>query len=117
MAAIGVMMALVPLLWVAVFTQDAATKAVASQYFHFVGPTYGFFGAGMSLFFSSLAAGKIAPMLLAGALRLGIVAVAGTVLIALGAPVWTIFGTVAAGIVTYGAISMLVVHRSDWTPR
>ncbi|MBC7505111.1 MAG: MATE family efflux transporter [Sandarakinorhabdus sp.] len=117
MAAIGVMMALVPGLWVAVFTQDAATKAVASQYFHFVGPTYGFFGAGMSLFFSSLAAGKVAPMLLAGALRLGIVAAAGTVLIALGAPVWTIFATVAAGIVTYGAISMLVVHRSDWTPR
>ena len=117
MAAIGLMMARVPGIWVAIFTGDAATKAVASQYFHLVGPTYGFFGAGMSLFFSSLAAGKVAPMLLAGALRLVIVAVGGTILVAMAAPVWTIFALIGVGIVAYGAMSIYVVYRADWTPR
>lgn len=117
MAAIGLMMALVPGIWVAIFTGDAATKAVASQYFHLVGPTYGFFGAGMSLFFSSLAAGKVAQMLLAGALRLVIVAAGGTLLVAMAAPVWAIFALIGVGVVAYGAMSILVVYRADWTPR
>lgn len=117
MAGIGLMMALVPGLWVGMFTNDLPTKAVASQYFHFVGPFYGFFGAGMALFFSSLAAGKVAAMLLAGALRLVIVAIGGTILVAMNAPVWTIFAVIAAGIVAYGAMSILVVYRADWTPR
>ncbi|KAB7648016.1 putative MATE family efflux protein [Polymorphobacter fuscus] len=117
MAAIGLMMALVPGLWVGIFTSDAPTVAAASQYFHFVGPTYGFFGAGMSLFFSALAAGKVAPMLLAGALRLGIVAVGGTALVAMAAPVWMVFALIGAGIIVYGAMSILVVWRADWTRR
>ena len=117
MAAIGLMMALVPELWVAMFTDDAATRAVASQYFCFAGPVYGFFGAGMSLFFSSLAAGRVAPMLLAGVLRLGVVVIGGTVLVAMAAPVWAIFALIAAGIAAYGAMSILVVYRADWTPR
>ena len=117
MAVIGLMMAIVPGLWVAMFTTDSGTMAVASQYFHFVGPFYAFFGVGMSLFFSSLAAGKVAVMLLAGALRLAIVAIGGTVLMAIDAPVWTLFALIAAGIVAYGAMSILVVYRANWTPR
>jgi putative MATE family efflux protein len=115
MAAIGVMMALVPGIWVSIFTSDMATRDVASQYFHFVGPAYGFFGAGMSLFFSSLGAGKVAPMLLAGALRLMIVGVFGTVLVAMNTPVWGIFALISLGIVAYGSMSILVVYRANWT--
>ena len=117
MAAIGLLMALFPEFWVAVFTNDDATRAVASQYFRIVGPTYGFFGAGMALFFASLAAGRVAPMLLAGLLRLVIVGVGGVVLMTMAAPVSAIFALIAVGMVAYGAMSVLVVWRGDWTPR
>ena len=117
MVAIGVMMALFPEAWVALFTSDAATQAVAVKYFHWVGLVYGFFGAGMSLFFSSLAAGRVAPMLLAGATRLGIVAVGGAALVALSAPIWAVFALIAVGMAAYGAMSMLVMARADWSPR
>lgn len=116
MAIIGLMMALFPEVWVALFTQDAATTAAAAQYFHWVGPAYGFFGAGMSLFFSALAAGKIAPMLLAGALRLGIVALGGAVLMANAAPVTAVFALIAAGMVIYGGMSIIIVWRTRWGP-
>ena len=117
MAVIGLMMALFPEVWVALFTQDAATSATASQYFRWIGPFYGFFGAGMSLFFSSLAAGRVAPMLLAGAMRLGIVAIGGGVLVAMTAPVEAVFALIAAGMIVYGAMSIIIVLRGDWTPR
>lgn len=116
MAAIGLMMALFPEIWVALFTQDAATKAAAAQYFHWVGPVYGFFGAGMSLFFSALAAGKVAPMLLAGAMRLGIVALGGALLMANAAPVAALFALIAAGMVAYGGMSVVIVWRTRWGP-
>ncbi|MFZ4689378.1 MAG: MATE family efflux transporter [Polymorphobacter sp.] len=114
MAAIGVMLALVPGLWTAMFTDNAGTAAAAAQYFHWAGPVYGFFGAGMSLFFSALAAGKVAPMLLAGALRLVIVAVGGTLLVQAAAPVWTLFALIAVGMAAYGSMSILVVYRAKW---
>ncbi len=114
MAVIGLMMALVPELWVAMFTDDAATLAAASDYFRWVGPVYGFFGAGMSLFFSALAAGRVAPMLLAGALRLAIVAVGGFALVQMAAPVTSVFALIAVGMAAYGAVSMLVMHRAHW---
>ncbi len=117
MAAIGIMMVLFPEAWVAMFTDDAGTTAAATQYFHLVGPVYAFFGAGMSLFFSSLAAGKVSGMLVAGALRLGIVAIGGSVLVAMAAPVWAIFALISLGMIAYGAMSILVVMRADWTPR
>ena len=117
MAAIGLMMALFPEVWVAMFTSDPATTAAAAQYFRWVGPFYGFFGAGMSLFFSSLAAGRVAPMLLAGAMRLVLVVIGGAILVAMAAPIGAVFALIAAGMVAYGALSIVIVWRGDWTPR
>jgi putative MATE family efflux protein len=117
MLVIGLVLAVAPDLWVAMFTDDPATRAVAAQYFHWVGPTYGFFGVGMSLFFSALAAGRVAPMLLAGALRLALVAVGGGLLMLLAAPPWSVFALIGLGSLAYGCMSMLVMARADWTTR
>ena len=117
MAVIGLVMATMPRLWVGMFTDDPETLAAAAQYFRWAGPAYGFFGAGMSLFFSSLAAGRVAPMLLPGALRLAIVAIGGAVLVAASAPVWALFALIGAGTASYGLMALAVMARSDWTPR
>ena len=71
----------------------------------------------MSLFFSSLAAGRVAPMLLAGAMRLAIVAVGGGILVAMTAPIAAVFVLIAAGMTVYGAMSIIIVWRGRWTPR
>lgn len=117
MAIIGVVMAIWPALWVAMFTDDPQTLAAAAQYFRWAGPAYGFLGIGMSLFFSALAAGRVAPMLLAGALRLSVVAMGGGVVTAMGGPVWGLFAMIAAGTIAYGAATMVVMVRANWTPR
>lgn len=121
MAAIGIVLGLFPALWVGMFTSDPATLAAASGYFHWVGPAYGFFGAGMSLFFSSLAAGRVVGMLLAGASRLLIVVLGGLVLVPMQAPLWMVYALIAVGMVTYGSMAMLVMARAKWgaesTPR
>jgi hypothetical protein len=75
----------------------------------------------MSLFFSSLAAGRVAGMLLAGASRLLIVGLGGLVLMPLAVPLWMVFALIAIAMVTYGSMAMLVMARSKWgmesTPR
>ena len=121
MATIGIGLGLFPGLWVGIFTSDPATLAVASDYFHWVGPAYGFFGAGMSLFFSSLAAGRVVGMLLAGASRLLVIVLGGLVLVPLAAPLWMVFALITVAMVTYGSMAMLVMARAKWgmesTPR
>jgi Na+-driven multidrug efflux pump len=114
MASIGIVLGLFPALWVGMFTQDPATLDAASGYFHWVGPAYGFFGAGMSLFFSALAAGRVVGMLLAGASRLLIVVLGGLVLVPIQAPLWMVYALIAAGMVTYGSMAMLVMARAKW---
>lgn len=114
MATIGIVLGLFPGLWVGMFTRDPATLAAASDYFRWVGPAYGFFGAGMSLFFSALAAGRVAGMLLAGASRLVIIVIGGLLLAQMAAPLWMVLALITVGMVTYGCMAMLVMARAKW---
>ena len=50
--------------------------ATGADYLRFVGPTYGFFGMGLALYFASQGAGKLAWPLIAGFARL-VIAVGG----------------------------------------
>src|SRR5690606_6669742 len=54
LGSVGVVLALAPDLWTGLFTQDPAVHAAAASYFRWAGPTYGLFGLGLSLYFSSL---------------------------------------------------------------
>jgi Na+-driven multidrug efflux pump len=77
---IGLVLTLQPDLWTRLFTQDQAVLAAAASYFHWAGPCYALFGLGLSLYFSSLGSGKVAGPVLAGTLRLVVVAVGGVML-------------------------------------
>ena len=116
LGAIGITLALAPGLWAARFTQDAAVLAAAALYFGWAGPCYALFGLGLSLYFSSLGAGKVGGMVLAGTLRLLMVALGGAWLAAEQAPPWTIFALVAGGMAAYGAASVLALQRTRWGP-
>ena len=111
---LGLLLALLPDLWTARFTDDPAVIASAALYFQWAGPCYGLFGLGLCLYFSSLGAGKVAGPVLAGTLRLVLVGLGGWVLALLQTPPWTIFALVALGMAVYGLATMAAVRYTRW---
>jgi len=76
MGTAGLVLAVVPDLWTDRFTKDPAVLAAADTYFHWAGPLYALYGAGLSLYSSAIAANRVGGQVLAGTLRLLLVAVA-----------------------------------------
>jgi putative MATE family efflux protein len=111
---LGLLMAVMPDLWTRLFTHDQQVVDSAALYFHWAGPCYGLFGLGLCLYFSSLAAGKVAGPVMAGTLRLVLVAVGGWLLARAQAPSWTIFALVAAGLAAYGFASVAAIRYTHW---
>ena len=106
--AIGLAAALVPEAWLRLFTSQPEVIAAGAAYLSRVAPFYAFFGAGMSIYFASQGAGRMAWPFAAGMARLGIVCAAGFSGIAsLGA----LYGLVAAGYVAFGAINVFALAR------
>jgi putative MATE family efflux protein len=112
---IGLAAAVAPGAWMRLFTSDAGAIAVGSLYLRIVGPTYGFFGAGLALYFASQGAGRLLWPLLAGGLRV-LVAAGGGWLVsrALGGGLPGLFGALAAAMVVFGATVMLAVRGGAW---
>jgi MATE family, multidrug efflux pump len=114
LGALGLIVAVAPDLWTARFTQAPEVLASAALYFRWAGPCYGLFGLGLCLYFSSLAAGKVGGPVLAGTLRLLLIALGGWILAAAHAPSWTIFALVALGMAAYGLASVIAVRFTIW---
>ena len=111
---LGIVLALMPWLWTRLFTQDPRVLDAAAVYFHWAGPTYGLFGLGLCLYFSALGAGKVGGPVLAGTLRLAVVAIGGWILAAMQAPGWTVFALVALAMAAYGIASAVAVRCTSW---
>ncbi len=111
---LGGVLALAPDLWTRLFTDDPAVVASAALYFRWAGPAYGLFGLGLCLYFSALGAGKVGGLVLAGTLRLAVVAVGGWFLAQARAEPWTIFALVALGMAVFGAAAAVAVRYTRW---
>jgi len=111
---IGAVVAVVPGLWVDLYTSDAVVKTSAELYFHWAGPVYGFFGLGLCLYFSSLGAGRVGGVVLAGTARLVVVALGGWALAEASAAPWAIFALVALGMFVFGLAGALAVRVTPW---
>ena len=111
---IGLAVAINPSLWVSLFTSDPGVTAAAYSYFHWAGPGFGFFGAGVCLYFSSQGAAKVGGPVLAGTIRLILVALGGWVLSATGAPAWTLFALVGTAMVVFGFSTALSIRLTRW---
>lgn len=111
---LGLIVTLAPDLWTGLFSQDPAVLAAAAGYFRWAGPVYGLFGLGLSLYFSSLGAGKAIGPVLAGTLRLVMVAGGGLLLALWQTPTWTIFALLSAGMAVYGLSSVVFVRLTPW---
>jgi putative MATE family efflux protein len=111
---IGLIVAIKPSLWVSLFTTDPAVSAAAASYFAWAGPAFGFFGAGICLYFSSQGATKVGGPVIASTARLLTVALGGWWLVTIGAPAWTLFALVGAAMVIYGLGTALAVWTTRW---
>jgi putative MATE family efflux protein len=111
---IGLIVAINPGLWVSLFTRDPGVTAAAASYFHWAGPAFGFFGVGVCLYFSSQGAARMLGPVLAGTIRLLLVAVGGWWLAASGAPAWTLFALVGTAMVAFGLSTVLSVRLTRW---
>ena len=94
--------------------RSVAVLASAASYFLWAGPGYGLFGLGLCLYFASMGAGQALGPVLAGTLRLAVVAVGGWVLAESRAPPWTIFALAGLGMAAYGLAMAWVVRIARW---
>ena len=116
LGALGLVVAVAPQLWTTLYTQDPLVMASSADYFLWAGPFYGLFGLGLSLYFSSLGAGKAVGPVLAGTLRLLVVALGGALLAYSQSPAWMIFALVGAGMAVYGISSVIFMKKTPWGP-
>jgi putative MATE family efflux protein len=112
--AIGVTAAVWPEAWLRVFGGDPRMILTGSDYLRCVGPAYGFFGLGLSLYFASQGAGRLTWPLCAGALRMAIAVGGGWVAWRLTGSLTMVFLTLGAALIVYGSVIAGAVASGTW---
>ena len=114
-ASIGVLAAAFPGAWLGLFTTDPQVHAAGATYLLIVGPTYGFFGLGLALYFASQGAGRLAWPLTAGFARLGVAAAGGWLGgYGLGWGLPGIFAAMAIALIVFGTTTAAAVRLGAW---
>lgn len=112
--AIGLVAAIWPGAWIALFSGDARVIEAGSAYLRIVGPLYGFFGLGLALYFASQGAGRLFWPLTAGFVRMLVALGAGwAVLRMTGSRDW-LYVALAVGLFAYGVIVAVAVRSGTW---
>jgi Na+-driven multidrug efflux pump len=115
---IGILAALFPQAWLGLFTSDAGVLAAGTRYLTIVGPFYGFFGAGLALYFASQGAGRLLWPLFAGFTRLVVAAAGGWLATRwLGGGLSALYVAMAAALVVLGVINVAAIHLGAWRAR
>lgn len=113
--AIGLVVAIAPMLWAGMFTSDPAVLETASDYLRIAGPCYGFFGLGLALYFASQGARKVLGPVLGGTLRLAVIVIGGLLVASQGVSIGWLFAIVAAAMLVYAAFTAAAVAGTRWT--
>ena len=114
-AAIGIVVAIWPNLWLGLFTANPDALRVGSTYLHIVGPAYGFFGLAMALYFASQGTGEMVWPVTANLARILVASCGGLLALdVLGWGLHGVFAFVAMGIVSFSAILAFSTTRPAW---
>jgi putative MATE family efflux protein len=114
LAVIGAVVTWAPDLWARLFTQDEAVLGYARQYLVIAGPAFPFFGLGLTLYFASQGAGQVIGPVLAGTVRLVLVAAVGYGLSQHQGSADTFYMLVATAMVLYGVVTAAAVKFTPW---
>ncbi|RZS86473.1 MATE family efflux transporter [Pigmentiphaga kullae] len=112
--AIGLAAASFPHAWLSMFGAEPDMLATGSLYLRIVGPVYGFFGAGLALYFASQGAGRLLWPVTGSVVRLALSAIGGMAAIAAGMGLAGVFAAQALALVVYGAINAGAIARGAW---
>jgi len=113
--AIGLGAALFPHAWLALFSSEPEVLSAGSAYLRIVGPTHGFFGLGLALYFASQGAGRLLWPLVAGLSRLAVAAGGGWIALRLlGGGLLAIFAVMALALAVFGTIVAVAIHHGAW---
>jgi Na+-driven multidrug efflux pump len=115
LGAVGLLVAAAPDLWAGLFSGQPGVLDAARSYLRWAGGGFAFFGVGLALYFSAQGAGRVLGPVLAGTLRLLLVAAGGWWLWATAAGLWTLFALVGLAMLAYGAATALSVLWLPWS--
>ncbi|OZI35044.1 MATE family efflux transporter [Bordetella genomosp. 10] len=99
---VGLLAAIWPEAWLRLFGADPLMLETGARYLRIVGPCFGFFALGFSLYFASQGARRLKWPLLAGALRLALFAGAGGAALFLTGSLTAFFAAGAIAMAVYG---------------
>jgi putative MATE family efflux protein len=116
-AAIGIVAALWPVAWLALFSPDPRVIETGSSYLRMVGPFYGFFGLGLALYFASQGAGKLFWPLTAGFSRMLIAIGGGWLVLRWTGSLHWMFAALAFGLFVHGVVLLAAIALGAWSPR
>jgi putative MATE family efflux protein len=109
---VGLVAAVVPWAWLGLFTADARVIEAGTTYLRIVGPTFGFFGLGLALYFAAQGAGRLGWALAAAGGRVAVGVGGGWIAVVwLGLGLEWLFAAVAVAFVGYGVAQGLAVGR------
>lgn len=115
--AVGLAAAIWPHAWLELFDSDPMMIETGAAYLRFVGPTFGFFGLGLSLYFASQGAGRLAWPLLSGFMRLVVAIGGGWLALRLTGSVHALFAALSVALVIYGASLAMAIRSGVWFAR
>lgn len=114
---IGLAAALFPEAWLRLFGAEDHMLEAGATYLRIVGPVYGFFALGFSMYFASQGAGRLKWPLCAGVLRLvTAIGLGGAVLRLTGSLPW-FFAVAAVAMALYGLVILAAVASGSWFER
>ncbi|WP_428031426.1 MATE family efflux transporter [Ancylobacter sp.] len=111
---IGLAAALFPEAWLALFSAEPAMIEAGSAYLRIVGPFYGFFGIGLSLYFAAQGAGRLFWPLAGGFLRVIIALAGGWFALRWTGALSGLFVALALALFTYGLTVLAAVRSGLW---
>src|SRR4051812_18158713 len=114
---VGLAAALWPQAWLGLFGDDPRMLETGAAYLRSVGPAYGFFGLGLSLYFASQGAGRLFWPLFAGMLRLLIAVAGGWAVLRLTGSLGWLFAALGAALGIYGGALAPAVASGAWFRR
>lgn len=115
LAVVGLVVTVSPHLWSHMFSSDPVVLQNADLYLRASGPGFAFFGLGLTLYFASLGSGRVLGPIIAGTVRLVLVAAAGAWLAQRGGDsAQPLFYLVFVGMVVYGIVTVVGVWRTPW---
>jgi len=114
---VGVAAAIWPEAWLGLFGNDPRMVATGVTYLRYAGPGYGFFGLGLSLYFASQGAGRLAWPLFAGFLRMAIAVGGGWAAWFVTHDLRAVFAMLSLALVVYGLVLLSAIKAGVWFRR